>query len=95
MSKPNFHIRKGDEVQVISGAHKGAQGSVIQIIPSKSQALVEGVRLITKATRKSQKDTQGGLIKREGPIHISNLKVVAAKKEEKEKKTTKKAAKKK
>ncbi|MBP7948697.1 MAG: 50S ribosomal protein L24 [Verrucomicrobiales bacterium] len=83
MSKPNFHIKKGDQVQVVSGAHKGATGQVMQIIAAKNQALVEGVRMIVKATRKSQTNPNAGLVKREGPIHVSNLKVIAAKAEEK------------
>ncbi len=92
MSKPKFHIKRGDQVEVISGEHKGSQGAVLQIIPAKSQVLVEGVRMITKAKRKTQTDA-GGLVKREGPIHASNVKVVAAKAEEK--KSAKKSDKKK
>ena len=94
MSKPNFHIKKGDQVEVTSGAHKGATGKVMQIIAPKSQALVEGVRMITKATRKSQTNPNAGLIKREGPIHVSNLKINAAKAEEKKEKKPAKAKKK-
>lgn len=89
MSKPSFHIKKGDQVEVVAGAHKGATGQVMQIIAAKGHALVEGVRMITKATRKSQTNPNGGLIKREGPIHVSNLKVIAAKASEKKDKKAK------
>lgn len=80
MSKAKFHIGKGDTVEVISGASKGATGTVLKVIADKSQALVEGVRMITKAVRASQdKQKPSGLLKQEGPIHVSNLKLVAAK----------------
>ena len=80
MSKAKFHIAKGDIVQVTTGAAKGQQGAVIKIIAEKSQALVEGVRLITKATKPNQQaNEQGGLVKKEGPVHVSNLKLVTAK----------------
>lgn len=80
MSKAKFHIGKGDTVEVISGASKGATGTVLRVIADKSQALVEGVRMITKAVKPSQdKQKPSGLLKQEGPIHVSNLKLVAAK----------------
>ena len=79
MSKAKFHISKGDTVEVTTGASKGATGQVIKVIADKQQALVEGVRLITKATKPTQANQAGGLIKREGPIHVSNLKLVAGK----------------
>jgi len=76
MSKSKFHVSKGDEVVVITGAHKGSQGTILQVLPKKSQVLVEGVRLIKKSTRPTQDRPQGGIIEREGPIHISNVKLV-------------------
>jgi large subunit ribosomal protein L24 len=80
MSKAKFHIAKGDIVQVTTGASKGQQGAVMKIIAEKSQALVEGVRMITKATKPNQQaNDQGGLVKKEGPVHVSNLKLVTAK----------------
>ncbi len=81
-----FHVKKGDQIEVISGDHKGATGKVLQVIAKKSQVLVEGVRLIKKHTRKSQDRPQGAIIEREGPIQVSNVKVV-----EKVKKEAKKA----
>ncbi|MCB1233635.1 MAG: 50S ribosomal protein L24 [Verrucomicrobiae bacterium] len=68
------HVKKNDEVVVIAGNHKGATGKVLQVFPEKSQVLVEGVRLIKKHARRSQDRPEGGIIEREGPIHISNVK---------------------
>lgn len=76
MSRLNFHVKKGDQVSVITGNHKGAAGKVLQVLPKKQQVLIEGVRLIKKHTRKSQDNPQGAIIQREGPIHISNVKRV-------------------
>jgi large subunit ribosomal protein L24 len=67
------HIKKGDLVQVISGNQKGVTGRVIRVIPDKEQALVEGVNLVYKHVRPSQKNPQGGRIRIERPIHLSNL----------------------
>ena len=76
MNRPKFHVKKGDEVQVISGNHRGASGKVLQVLPSKQQVLIEGVRLIKKTRRKSQDNPNGAIITREGPIHISNVKPI-------------------
>ena len=92
MSHPRFHVKKGDQVQVITGNHKGAIGKVLQVFPTKEQVLIEGVRMIKKHTRKSQDNPQGAIVEREGPIHISNVKHVEA--EESSSKTKKSAAKK-
>ena len=76
MSRPQFHVRHGDTVQVISGNHKGASGKILQVIAAKSQVIVEGVRMIKKHQKKSQDQPNGAIIQREGPIHISNVKMV-------------------
>ena len=76
MSKLRFHVKKGDEVKVISGNHQGASGKVLQVLPKKEQVLIEGVRLIKKTQRKSQDNPNGAIITREGPVHISNVKLV-------------------
>jgi large subunit ribosomal protein L24 len=76
MNKQKFHVKKGDEVEVISGNHRGASGKVLQVLPSKQQVLIEGVRLIKKTRRKSQDNPNGAIITREGPIHISNVKLI-------------------
>jgi len=78
MSKLRFHVKKGDEVKVISGNHLGASGRVLAVLPKKQQVLVEGVRMIKKTQRKSQDSPNGAIITREGPIHISNVKLVEA-----------------
>jgi len=74
-----FHVKKGDEVQVISGNHRGATGKILQVLPKKQQVLIEGVRLIKKTVRKSQDNPNGAIVTREGPIHISNVKIVETK----------------
>jgi large subunit ribosomal protein L24 len=76
MSKPKFHVRRGDTVQVIAGNHKGATGKILEIKAEKAQVIVEGVRMIKKHQRKSQQHPNGAIIEREGPIHISNVKLV-------------------
>ncbi len=85
----SFHVKKGDAVSIISGNHKGASGKILAVLPKKQQVLVEGVRIIKKHTRRSQDNQNGGIIEREGPIHISNVKLVEKvepKKESKKKK---------
>ncbi len=64
--------------QVISGNHRGSSGKILQVIAAKSQVIIEGVRLIKKHQRKTQENPNGAIIEREGPIHISNVKVVEA-----------------
>jgi large subunit ribosomal protein L24 len=76
MSKLRFHVKKGDEVKVISGNHQGASGKVLAVLPKKQLVLIEGVRMIKKTQRKSQDSPNGAIISREGPIHISNVKLV-------------------
>ena len=93
MSRIKTHVKKGDRVEVISGAFRGAQGTVTQVQTAKSRVLVEGVRMIKKAVRPTQERPNGGIIEQEGPIHISNVKLVEEK--EKPKATKKKVAKKK
>jgi large subunit ribosomal protein L24 len=70
------HVSKGDEVEVISGNHRGSTGKVLQVFPAKQQVLVEGVRMIKKHTRKSQDHPEGAIVEKEGPIHISNVRRV-------------------
>ncbi|HWY76544.1 MAG TPA: 50S ribosomal protein L24 [Verrucomicrobiae bacterium] len=68
-----FHVKKGDEVVVISGAEKGKRGKIIAVEAKKERIIVEGVRMIKKHMRKSQQTPQGSIIEREGTIHISNV----------------------
>ena len=68
-----FHIKKGDEVVVIAGTEKGKRGRIIEVIRGKQRAIVEGVKMIKRHTRKSQQHPQGAIVEREGTVHISNL----------------------
>jgi large subunit ribosomal protein L24 len=77
MSRIKTHVKKGDEVTVISGNHRGASGKVLQVLTAKNQVLVEGIRLIKRHVKKSQEHPNGAIIQREGPIHISNVKLAA------------------
>lgn len=74
MSK--LHIKKGDNVVVLSGNDKGKTGRVLEVLAEKQRAIVEGVNIITKHAKPSAKNPQGGIEKKEAPIHISNLNVV-------------------
>jgi large subunit ribosomal protein L24 len=76
MARAHFHVKKGDNVLVITGNHKGSTGKILQVLPAKQRVLIEGVRMIKKHTKKSQDNPSGAIIEREGPIHISNVKKV-------------------
>lgn len=91
MSKPKFHVKRGDTVQVISGNHRGSSGKILRVLPEKAQVIIEGVRLIKKHQRKTQDNPNGAIIEREGPIHISNVKIVERSTSDKDK-VRKKAA---
>lgn len=91
MSSPKFHVKRGDTVQVISGNHRGSSGKILKVLPEKAQVIIEGVRLIKKHQRKTQDNPNGAIIQREGPIHISNVKIVERATAEKDK-SKKKAA---
>ena len=71
-----IYIKKGDTVYVNSGDDRGKTGRVLQVFPAKYRAIVEGVNIITKATKPTAKYPQGGLIKVEAPIHVSNLNLI-------------------
>ena len=77
-SRKKTHVKKGDQVTVIAGNFKGESGRVLQVNSRKDQVIVEGVRKIKKHAQKTQDRPQGGIIEREGPIHISNVKLVEA-----------------
>jgi large subunit ribosomal protein L24 len=68
-----FHIKRGDIVVVIAGAHKGKQGKVLELLAAKQRARVEGVAMIKRHLKKSQEHPQGTIAEREGSIHVSNL----------------------
>ncbi len=71
-----LHIKKGDMVIVNSGDSKGVQGRVLEVLVKDNRAIVEGVNKVTKHTKPNAKNTQGGIVKKEAPIHITNLNVV-------------------
>jgi len=73
----NFHVKKGDEVAVISGSHRGQRGKVLEILASKERVRIEGINLVKKAARKSTANPEGGIIELEGSVHISNVMPVA------------------
>jgi large subunit ribosomal protein L24 len=71
-----FHIKKGDIVIVNSGESKGLQGRILDLFVKKETAIVEGVNLVSKHTKPNAKHPQGGIVKKEAPVHISNLVLV-------------------
>ena len=69
-------IRKNDNVMVVSGNAKGKTGKVLKVYPEKHRVIVEGVNIIKRHTRASQKNPQGGIVQREGTIHMSNVMLI-------------------
>ncbi|MFN7674604.1 50S ribosomal protein L24 [Flavobacterium sp.] len=69
-------IKSGDTVTVIAGDHKGSEGKVLRVDREKNKAIVEGVNMVSKHTKPSAKSPQGGIVKKEAPIHISNLALI-------------------
>lgn len=82
--KPKFNIKKGDMVVIIAGDDKDMKKprKVLEVIPEKSRVIVEGVAVVTRHTKPSAQNTQGGLVKKEASIHISNVMLWDAKKEQ-------------
>ena len=76
MSRIKTHVKQGDEVEVIAGNHKGKRGTVLEIPPEKDLVIAEGVRVMKKAVRRSEQNPDGGILDKDGPIHISNVKKV-------------------
>lgn len=74
MSK--LHIKKNDTVIVLTGKDKGKSGKVLKVIVDDNRAIVEGINMVSKSTRPSAKNPQGGIVKQEAPIHISNLSLI-------------------
>jgi ribosomal protein L24, bacterial/organelle len=71
-----LHIKKGDTVVVIAGESKGQRGKVLSVQVEKQRAVVEGINMVSKHTKPNAKNTQGGIVKQEAPVHISNLMLV-------------------
>jgi len=82
--KPKFNIKKGDSVVIITGDDKDVKKprKVLEVFPENERVLVEGANIITKHTKPSAQNTKGGIVKKEAPIHISNVKLWDAKKSE-------------
>ncbi len=74
MSK--LHIKKGDTVYVLAGEDKGQQGRVLSVQAAKNRAIVEGINIVSKSTKPTAKHPQGGIVKMEAPINISNLALI-------------------
>ncbi|MDI1254523.1 MAG: 50S ribosomal protein L24 [Flavobacterium sp.] len=70
-------VKSGDTVKVIAGDHKGTTGKITRVYKEKNKAIVEGVNMVSKHTKPSAKNPQGGIVKKEAPIHISNLVLVS------------------
>ncbi|MBC7382579.1 MAG: 50S ribosomal protein L24 [Bacteroidia bacterium] len=70
------HVKKGDMVMVIAGDDKGKKGRIIEIKTATERAIVEGVNIVSRHTKPNAQNQNGGIIKKEAPVHISNLKVV-------------------
>ncbi len=68
-----LHIKKGDTVIVTAGEYKGQEGKVLEVLVSKNRAIVEGINMVSKHAKPNADNPQGGIVKQEAPIHISNL----------------------
>lgn len=71
-----MHVVKNDNVVILSGKYKGSTGKVLKVYPKSNRVIVEGVNIIKRHTKPSQKNQQGGIIEKEAPIHISNVMVL-------------------
>jgi large subunit ribosomal protein L24 len=71
-----IHVKKGDSVMVITGESKGQKGRVLEVNRDKNRAIVEGVNMVSKHTKPNTKAPQGGILKKEAPVHISNLMLI-------------------
>lgn len=74
MSK--LHIKKGDEVIVLAGKNKNSKGKVLKVLVKEEKAIVEGINMVSKSTKPNAQNPQGGIIKQEAPIHISNISLI-------------------
>ena len=71
-----MHVVKNDNVKVLTGKYKGKVGKVLKVFPKQNRVIVEGVNIIKRHTKPSQKNQQGGIIEKEASIHVSNLMVM-------------------
>lgn len=78
-AKQKVHVRKGDTALVIAGKNNGKKGKVLRVIPESSKVVVEGVNVVKRHTRPTQKMPQGGITQKEAPIHSSNVMLYCSK----------------
>ena len=71
-----LHIKKDDTVIVLSGSSKGKSGKVLKVLVDENRAIIEGLNMVSKSTKPSAKNPQGGIVKQEASIHISNLSLI-------------------
>ena len=76
-AQAKFHVKKNDEVVVLSGTQQGKRGKVLQVLRDRSRVIIEGVNFIKKSSRKTQQQPQGGIVEREGALHISKVMLAA------------------
>ena len=74
-----FHIKRDDQVIVLAGSDKGRSGKVLKVLVDKERVLVDGINLVSKSTKPTAANPQGGIVKQEAPIHISNVSLIDTK----------------
>ncbi|MCE2612923.1 50S ribosomal protein L24 [Flavobacteriaceae bacterium D16] len=74
-----LRIKTGDTVRVLAGDHKGSEGKVVSVDREKNKAVVEGINMVSKHEKPSAQNPQGGIVKKEAPIHVSNLSLIDSK----------------
>jgi len=79
MRKKKLHVKKGDIVKVLTGESKGQKGRILKVDAVKRRAIVEGINMVSKHTKPNAKNSEGGIIKQEAAIHISNLMLIDSK----------------
>jgi large subunit ribosomal protein L24 len=70
---PKQHVKKGDEVVVISGTERGKRGKIIEVLPGKERVIIEGIKMIKRHTKRNQQYPEGRIVEREGTLHLSNV----------------------
>lgn len=79
LEKQKYRIKKNDQVMVMAGKDKGKSGKVLRVIPKKDAVLVEKINMVKKHMKPNQQTRQGGILEREAPLHISNVKLICTK----------------
>ncbi|ASS76918.1 50S ribosomal protein L24 [Tumebacillus algifaecis] len=76
MAKAKLHVKKGDQVVVLTGKDKGKKGRILEAYPTEQRVLIEGVNIVKRHTKPNATNQQGGIIEKEAPIHVSNVAIV-------------------